>query len=143
MADDFQQLAFRSEAASATDALGGLLEILSGAQKLNIGASLSGAVAVSGPRYFQVLEGDAAAIDAAQARIETDPRHEKVKVMARRPIAFRSFAAWSIASPTVLPSLKLQIDLAISACEADCDYAISLLRSVVSTQQLTGRRVAG
>ena len=139
---DLQQLAFRSEAATAGEALGGLLQILGGAQKRNEQAGLTGAIAVSGARYFQVLEGCGEAIDATLARIETDPRHNNVQIFARRPVPFRSFEAWSLASPTILPSLKLQIDLAISACEQDCDYAISLLRSVVMTQHLNGRLLA-
>lgn len=142
MTEELQQLAFRSEAATAGDALGGLLEILSGAQQRNQRAGLTGAIAVSGARYFQVLEGDREAIDDALARIETDPRHENVTVVVRRPVTHRAFGAWSLASPTILPSLKLQIDLAISSCEGDCDYAISLLRSVVMTQHLNGRLLA-
>ena len=142
MSQDLQQLAFRSEAATAGEALGGLLEILGGAQRRNQAAGLTGAIAVSGARYFQVLEGDSDAIDDALARIEDDPRHENVTVVARRPVLFRSFEAWSLASPTILPCLKLQIDLAISSCEQDCDYAISLLRSVVMTQHLNGRLLA-
>ena len=139
---ELQQLAFRSEAATAGEALGGLLEILGGAQRRNREAGLTGAIAVSGARYFQVLEGDGEAIDEALARIEGDPRHENVQIVVRRPVPFRSFFAWSLASPTILPSLKLQIDLAISACEDDCDYAIALLRSVVMTQHLNGRLLA-
>ena len=142
MTQDLQQLAFRSEAATAGEALGGLLQILGSAQKRNEKAGLTGAIAVSGSRYFQVLEGGREAIDATLARIETDPRHANVQVVVRRPVAFRSFEAWSLASPTILPSLRLQIDLAISSCEQDCDYAISLLRSVVMNQHLNGRLLA-
>lgn len=142
MADDLQQLAFRSEAASAADALSGLLEILEGAQKRNSDSSLSGAIAVSGSRYFQVLEGSPAAIDATLAKIEDDPRHENVAVVARRPIALRSFEAWSLASSTLLPGLTPQIDAAIASCETDCDHAISLLRSVVMSQQRDGHLLA-
>lgn len=142
MAEQIQQLAFRSDAATASESLGGLLDILSGAQKRNRDADLTGAIAVSGARYFQVLEGDQDAIETTLARIEADPRHQNVEVVARRPVTHRSFGAWSLASPTMLPSLKLQIDLAISACDEDCDYAIALLRSVVMNQHLNGRLLA-
>lgn len=142
MDDQLQQLAFRSEAATANEALSGLLQILGSAHTLEEKANLTGAIAVSGARYFQVLEGGGEVIDATLARIETDPRHEHVQVVARRPVTHRSFEAWSFASAVILPSLKLQIDLAISACEDDCDYAISLLRSVVMTQQSNGRLLA-
>lgn len=138
MAEDLQQLAFRSEAPTALEALGGLLDILRGAQGRNEKVGLTGAIAVSGARYFQVLEGAEEAIDATLARIEGDPRHENVQVMSRRSVTHRAFEAWSLASPLMLPSLKLQIDLAVAACEEDCDYAIALLRTVVMNQHLNG-----
>lgn len=142
MAEQLQQLAFRSEAPTSHMALEGLLHILRGAQKRNAEVGLTGVIAVSGARYFQVLEGAEEAIDATLARIETDPRHQQVQVVARRPVTHRTFEIWSLASPLMLPSLKLQIDLAVAACEEDCDYAISLLRTVVMNQHLCGRLLA-
>lgn len=139
MSTTLQQLAFRSEGNTAAEALGGLLEILDGAQRRRSKAGLTGAIAVSGARYFHVLEGDADAIDATLAKIEGDPRHSQVKVVGRKPVGSRSFRAWALVSPAQMPSLKLQIDLAIAACEADCDFAVSVLSGLVTR---TSRGVA-
>ncbi len=132
------QIAFRGDAGSVTEAFRGVLDVLTDAKSLDGDLNLSGAIALSGTSYFQVLEGEFATVEATLARIQTDPRHDGIKVVSRRPIACRSFKAWSLAYPAILPSLKLQIDLAISACEADCDYAIALLRSVIMTQRPAG-----
>lgn len=142
MADTIEQLAFRSDAPTAGESLGGLLAILTEARRHSRDLDLTGAVAVSGARYFQVLEGDGQAIDDTLTRIQEDPRHQNIEIVGRRKVSHRSFGAWSLASPTMLPSLKLQIDLAISACDEDCDYAIALLRSVVMNQHLSGRLLA-
>lgn len=132
MTNALEQLAFRSEGISAAEALGGLLEILDGAQSRKSRVGLTGAIAVSGARYFHVLEGDAATIDATLAQIEGDARHSQVQVVGKRPVGTRSFRAWSLVSPAQMPSLKLQIDLAIAACEADCDFAVSVLSSLAA-----------
>lgn len=142
MAEDLKQLAFHSQAEDAKQAVNGLIQILSSAQRHNGDSELTGALALSGNRYFQVLEGEAEVIDRTMDRILRDPRHGNVNVVARRPIEQRCFGVWSLASPSMLPSLKLQIDLAISACEIDCDYAIRLLMGVCSAKDVNGRLLA-
>lgn len=142
MAEDLKQLAFHSQAEDAKQAVNGLLQILSSAQRNNGEGELTGALALSGNRYFQVLEGEAEVIDKTLDRILRDPRHGNVSVLARRPIETRTFGVWSLASPSMLPSLKLQIDLAITACEIDCDYAIRLLMSVCTARDINGRLLA-
>lgn len=132
MSITLQQLAFRSEGTSVADALGGLLEILDSAQRRKSKAGLTGAIAVSGARYFHVLEGDAEVIGETLGRIESDARHSQVQVVGRKPIGARSFRAWSLVSPAQMPSLKLQIDLAIAACEADCDFAVTVLSGLAT-----------
>jgi len=46
--------------------------------------------------FFQVLEGEPAVVDATFDRITRDPRHDKITVIIREPIAERSFEDWSM-----------------------------------------------
>ncbi len=138
MTEALEQLAFRSRSTNMREALVGLPEILAVARRNNHRVGLTGAVAVADTGYFQVLEGGREAINKTIARIQKDRRHADVRVVSRKPIASRHFLAWSLASPTIQPSLKLQIDLALATCEDNPDYAISLLRTVVMMQALHG-----
>ncbi len=58
---------------------------------------ITGALTVSNGRFVQILEGPRVNVDALFARVATDPRHADVRVVARRDIDARSFAAWSMA----------------------------------------------
>jgi hypothetical protein len=57
--------------------------------------------AASDGSYFQVLEGDAEAIDSLYAKIALDKRHTNVVLIVREPIATRSFADWSMGYASV------------------------------------------
>jgi hypothetical protein len=46
--------------------------------------------------FFQVLEGDARAVDGLYAAIGADPRHRRITQIIREPIARRSFEEWSM-----------------------------------------------
>ena len=62
----------------------------------NAAHGLSGILLHVDGSFFQVLEGEAAAVDALYQRIADDPRHERVTVIIREPIARRAFADWSM-----------------------------------------------
>ncbi len=46
--------------------------------------------------FFQVLEGEPAAVDAVYQNIEADPRHERITLIIREPIVRRSFGEWTM-----------------------------------------------
>jgi hypothetical protein len=46
--------------------------------------------------FFQVLEGEGAAIDRLYTKILSDERHSHMTLIIREPIARRSFAEWSM-----------------------------------------------
>lgn len=59
--------------------------------------SITGAL-VSTPEHFaQVLEGPRQAVTALMARIEADPRHGDISIVARETMPQRSFPRWSLA----------------------------------------------
>lgn len=47
--------------------------------------------------YLQLLEGEAVAVDALYQKIEKDPRHTHVRMLAREPIGQREYPKWSMA----------------------------------------------
>jgi hypothetical protein len=57
---------------------------------------ITGALLIYGDWFAQVLEGPEAPVRALYAKIETDPRHEKVSVIQSGP-AGRLFARWAMA----------------------------------------------
>lgn len=53
---------------------------------------------VSTPAHFaQILEGPRGAVTALMTRIEADPRHRHITILARETLPQRSFAHWSLA----------------------------------------------
>jgi Sensors of blue-light using FAD len=54
--------------------------------------------------FFQVLEGDAATVNAAYEKIKLDPRHHRVTGIIAEPIVRRSFGQWSMGFSTLRAS---------------------------------------
>lgn len=73
-----------------------LQAVLSHARASNAANGLSGILLHVDGSFFQVLEGEAATVDAVYQRITDDPRHERVTIIIREPIARRAFAEWSM-----------------------------------------------
>jgi hypothetical protein len=79
----------------------GLRAILERARTVNSQLDITGILLHTDGSYFQVLEGDAEAIDSLYARIAHDKRHTNVVLIVREPIARRSFADWSMGFASV------------------------------------------
>lgn len=73
-----------------------LAELLQQAQKTNAALNITGMLLYADGSFFQVLEGPADAVDTLIDRITIDPRHERLTVIIREPIARRAFAEWSM-----------------------------------------------
>lgn len=72
-------------------------QIVAGSRARNAALGLTGALLFTGEYFAQVLEGEAASVDALMHRIARDPRHEQIIIVAREPIAIRRFIDWSMA----------------------------------------------
>ena len=46
--------------------------------------------------FFQVLEGPPDVVDALIRKIQTDPRHTRITIVIREPIAKRDFSEWTM-----------------------------------------------
>lgn len=70
--------------------------ILAAAASRNSPEQVTGMLLYASGSFLQVLEGEAAAVDALFARIRRDPRHGGIYVIERAAIAERSFPSWSM-----------------------------------------------
>jgi Sensors of blue-light using FAD len=73
------------------------------ARTANAERALTGMLLYIEGGFFQVLEGDDAVVDDVYGRIERDPRHSKITLIIREPIAARDFSEWTMGFCTVDP----------------------------------------
>jgi hypothetical protein len=70
--------------------------LLERARRANAGQNLTGMLLYIEGSFFQVLEGEAEAIDALYAKIMRDPRHTRITLIIRETIAQRDFSEWTM-----------------------------------------------
>jgi hypothetical protein len=73
-----------------------ILPLLEQARNANARRNLTGILLYIGESFFQVLEGEAADVDAVYAKILHDPRHTRVTQIIHEPIAGRDFSDWTM-----------------------------------------------
>lgn len=88
--------------------------------------------------FLQVLEGEAAAVDATMHRIRCDPRHSRIRELFSEPIHRREFGHWTmgfkdlgrdaLAREPYLPYAGRALTL--EQLQLRPRYALQLLRSV-------------
>jgi hypothetical protein len=77
--------------------------LLEHARTANAERGLTGVLLYIEGGFFQVLEGNDALVDDVYGRINRDPRHSKVTLIIREPIAARDFSEWTMGFSTVDP----------------------------------------
>jgi hypothetical protein len=82
-----------------------LAELLEKARTANERAGLTGMLlhTDSDGSFFQVLEGEPAAIDELLLKLRQDKRHSHLTIIIREPIAERAFAEWTMGFASVSP----------------------------------------
>jgi hypothetical protein len=76
-------------------------DLLARARRSNAAQGITGMLLLIDGSFFQVLEGEAAAVDTVYETIVRDSRHDRVTQIIREPIAQRSFGEWSMGYTTV------------------------------------------
>jgi hypothetical protein len=87
------QLAYTSDA-SDNLASGEIFKIIETSSSNNLRDDLTGMLIFANDRFFQIVEGEPAAIDSLVVRLEADPRHHSIQVLHRQEIGERSFPRW-------------------------------------------------
>jgi hypothetical protein len=85
-----------ASAATDTPSDAALEAILAKSRHNNARDGITGMLLYSEGCFFQVLEGEAQAVDSAFARIDGDPRHRGTTCIIREPIASLSFREWTM-----------------------------------------------
>jgi hypothetical protein len=73
-----------------------MLDIARASLRNNARSGVTGALYFDGACFFQVIEGEAASVDALFAAILRDERHRAVRVLDLREVARRRFAVWAM-----------------------------------------------
>lgn len=102
----------RANAASGAEGARHLAAILAVARRHNAEAGITGALLHSRRWFAQVLEGERGAIEALYARIQRDPRHREVTLLALHPATHRVFARWSMIHAGQAPEALMRRALA-------------------------------
>lgn len=76
-------------------------DVLKVSQRNNKAQGLSGYLLFDKDYFAQVLEGEAAAVEAALARIRVDPRHRDVTLLGSRERRTRQFEGWTMGGATI------------------------------------------
>lgn len=76
----------------------GQTQILATSRRNNARDEITGLLFFNGRRFLQALEGPAAAVERAIARIKTDDRHSGIVTLSRREVAVREFGDWAMAA---------------------------------------------
>ena len=71
--------------------------ILRGARSFNGINGVTGLLLATEQRFMQVLEGPEESVEATMERIEADPRHREIEVLADDPVEARAFPDWAMA----------------------------------------------
>lgn len=71
--------------------------IVDASRRNNPAAGITGGLIFTELHFAQVLEGQNNALDALLARIASDPRHDMMAIVERRPIEGRRFGHWAMA----------------------------------------------
>jgi len=74
----------------------GLIKLLKEAREVNAQHHVTGLLLYREGSFYQVLEGNQAAVKATFAGIENDPRHSEVRVLFSGETTSREFADWQM-----------------------------------------------
>lgn len=73
-----------------------LIQIVDSCRRNNEKSDITGMLAFSGEYFLQLIEGPEEAIAGTFGRIERDPRHAQIHVLARQCVAQRAFGTWNM-----------------------------------------------
>ena len=82
-----------------------LEEILEASHSNNSADNITGMLVYSQGHFLQVIEGDRLALTSLFSRINSDPRHGKVELIAMGEVDFRLFPEWSMRAISVTGSV--------------------------------------
>ena len=125
------QLAYSSDARGDL-ASNEIFEIIETSSRNNLRDDLTGMLIFANDRFFQIIEGEPAAIDGLMARLEADPRHHSIEVLHRQDIGERSFPRWRMERVRIANGGVPEADLSKVSSDVHALVRQFLVRSVAS-----------
>lgn len=113
MTNELFRLVYRSDALILLDNMELLDTIFEVSVRNNKRDNITGALAVPGGKFVQVLEGSDAKLFPLMERIQADNRHENVSVLGKWPIQARLFDGWAMARPDPTPLSEQSFGLVV------------------------------
>lgn len=129
-----ERVVYISESTHPAPALLSLAEILAASDRNNRRDHLTGALAVSGGRFLQILEGAHQDLSRMLVKLEQDPRHRDMHVLNRTPVDTRQFGQWTMVAARISPSQKTRMDEIIHLSETSPILAAQKMRALVEEQ---------
>lgn len=87
-----------------------IYQLVGNAQQRNQAEGISGVMLYNGSNFLQLIEGEAATIDACFERIVADPRHSGVVTLRNDPVAVREFPEWAMRYSLVEQPVELTLN---------------------------------
>ncbi|RZJ31450.1 MAG: BLUF domain-containing protein [Brevundimonas sp.] len=131
MPTPLDRLIYRSVSTRPTHVLANLVELLGEAERNNARTGLTGALAVHGDRFLQVIEGDPGVLDVLLRRLERDARHRDIVLLDRSRITQRRFEGWNMASARITPDLAPELEALMNAPAPSPDRLVTLMLEAV------------
>ncbi|MCB1477404.1 MAG: BLUF domain-containing protein [Tepidamorphaceae bacterium] len=133
-----ERIVYQSQATLLPDAevIGSAIDdIVETSRRNNERSDLTGALVYSDGIFMQVLEGPAAAVDAAMSRILDDRRHKNIRILRREPIDSRLFPGKPLAFVSAAAIREAVMGsgkgFSMDICRLPPDIFAPLLRSLV------------
>lgn len=136
MARSLERIAYCSKATISMDSLLVIADILAVSQRNNARDQLTGALAYSEGRFFQIIEGQTVDIDRLMKRVSLDRRHTDIHVVSRVPVEGRLFADWSMNAPRISPEMAPLLKEAVDNCLEQPTAAIDLMRRITTSDSV-------
>lgn len=125
------QLVYASQPFGYDDAM--LAGILLDARRCNARDDITGALICRADLYLQLLEGPAAAVEAAYARIARDPRHLDITRLHATAVTERLFPGWAMRDDPARSWMWSQAEVADGAvARANLDDLLAVFARVAT-----------
>ncbi|MEG1028985.1 Sensors of blue-light using FAD [compost metagenome] len=98
----------------------------------NAQVGVTGALALKGEVFVQMLEGSPTALDILMLHLHFDARHDDIVVLARERITSRAFPIWGMIAPQRDPAAPSPLDRLI----VERSSRLDLWRQALQTEEL-------
>lgn len=134
MSGGLEQLVYASVSVMGSTSVLQVSDILAQSRRNNARDDITGALALVGGRFLQIVEGPSDNLKPLIARLRTDIRHRDMLILERRPISRRDFRDWSMVSPRLMAEETATLASLLAAHQIHLDALVPVLLQAVMRQ---------